>query len=432
MLPSGSGLSPKAIGWALISQAVWLPLLAIDLHDRWVARQREITPPGRALPASPLARATPLSINDLLGAARPVQQLASQANQAVSGAFDSAVRGAGSGVGLLLSSAGSSASSLLERPFTVSLETHSSDGASRASVSQPVSAAPANTLLGRAFTRAQLLGGSIALSDLQEGPMAPLALAERAVQRSSGDPLSPLPSLWREPMRQALLRLPGAPLQFSPARLVHVPSSSVNQTVEVPLALQSDGSVDILESHGNAAVLREIESWSRQQRLPATGTLVPAIVHLHPLSGTAAPAPASRLEAASGRSASAGSVSRTSGGSVESRARAASAKAAPSGATAPTGSAAAASRGSVQATGTAASLQGVSLRREAPAQAADGGTAPASLRSEASAPPAESAAIPEPILTESPAASVAAAPIEAPAPAAAPADAPAAPVSAAP
>lgn len=291
MPPSGSGIFSRSIAWALITQMVWVPLVAIDLHDRWVARQRDITPPGRALPPSPLARTTPLSLNDLLGAARPVQQLAGQANQMVSGAVGQAVQGGASGVGLLLSSAGSGASSLLDRPLSVSFDAAAPAAAGATMAPQgtaaPLTAPPANTLLGRAFTRAQLLGGSIGLADLQEGPMAPLALAERALQRVNADPLAPLPSPWREPMRQALGKLPGAPLQLNPARLVYVPSSTVSQPVEVPLALQSDGSVDILEAPASAAVLREIDGWSRQQRRPASGSLQPALVHLHPLPAVA-------------------------------------------------------------------------------------------------------------------------------------------------
>lgn len=257
-------------------------MLAIDLHDRWVAHQREVTPPGQPLPPSPIASAASLRLNDLLGTAKPVQQLAGQANQVVGSTLGQAVRSATGSVGVLLSSAGSSASSLLDRPFSQSLET-----SPRASTAQdipglsPRQSAPG--LLGRAFTRAQLLGGSIGLTDLQEGPMAPLALAERALQRSSGDPLAPLPSLWREPMRQALLRLPGAPQPFSPARTVIVPSAAVRRPVQVPLALQSDGSVDVLASPDDSAVLREIEGWSRQQRLPPRGALQPTLVHLHPL-----------------------------------------------------------------------------------------------------------------------------------------------------
>jgi hypothetical protein len=310
MQPSGPVLSPKVIGWALLSQAVWLPLVAIDLHDRWIAHQRDITPPGQSLPPSPLARATPFSLNDLLGAAKPVQQLAGQANQAVSGALGQAAQGAASGVGLLLSSAGSSASSLLDRPFSVSLEAPAEAAGRSSGRSEPALSRPgtslSSTALGRAFTRAQLLGGSLSLADLQEGPMAPLALAERALQRGSGDPLAPLPSAWREPIRQALLKLPGAPRDLSPARMVYVPSSAISQPVEVPLALQSDGSVDILETPANAAVLREIDGWSRQQRLPATGSLTPAVVHLHPLTPEAPVTPRATIRPAATAATEAG------------------------------------------------------------------------------------------------------------------------------
>ena len=43
-------ISPKAIAWALLSQSVWLPLLAIDAHDRWQSRVQDMAVP---LPADP-------------------------------------------------------------------------------------------------------------------------------------------------------------------------------------------------------------------------------------------------------------------------------------------------------------------------------------------------------------------------------------------
>lgn len=295
MAPSPSGISPSAIGWALLSQVFWVPLGVIDLHDRWQAHQRDITPPGKALPPSPLARMKPFSMNDLLGAARPVQQLAQQANHAVSGAVSGAVGQAVSGAGVLLSSTGSGVSSLLDSPYAASLDVPSTSATPAHPPVSRVTRSPSSTpsvqpglnFLGRSFTRSQLLGGTIALSDLHEGPMSPLALAERAIQRGSGDPLAPLPSLWRDSMRQALNKLPGAAPRISTARVVHVPSSSVTETVDVPLALQSDGSVDILQAPSNPNVVKEIDDWSRQQRRPATGSIVPAVVHLHPLSDSA-------------------------------------------------------------------------------------------------------------------------------------------------
>ena len=42
----------------------------------WVARQRDITPPGQPLPSSPIARGTSLDVNALLGAFRPLPPLA--------------------------------------------------------------------------------------------------------------------------------------------------------------------------------------------------------------------------------------------------------------------------------------------------------------------------------------------------------------------
>lgn len=296
--PLGS-VSVSAVSWALLSQVFWVPLLAIDLHDRWVARQRDITPPGQPLPSSPIARGTSLDVNALLGAVRPLPPLARPAGQAGSGSFGQAGRGTATGLGVLMSRAGSGASSLLDRPFTVSLDTPAAPvtGAGRAATVLPqTTPSQGLSMLGRAFTRAQLLGGSVSLADLQqEGPMAPLALVERALGRSSADPLAPLPALWREPMRQALLKLPGAPQQLDTARMVYVPSSSISQPVEVPLALQSDGSVDILEVPANPALLGEIRSWSRQQRPPARGSLTPAVVRLHPLPQAAplTPLPAS-------------------------------------------------------------------------------------------------------------------------------------------
>lgn len=287
MYSSQSSISPKALGWALLSQVFWIPLLAIDLHDRWIAHQADITPPGQPLPPSPVARATPFSLNDLLAGARSPQQLAGHASQVFGSSAADPANLTSNRVGVLLSSAGSGPPSLLNRPYSTTVESPAVSGRSSGpslpfAAPSPPARFPA--LTGRAFSRSQLLGGPIGLSDLQEGPMGPLALAERALRSSSGDPLAPLPSMWREPMRQALLKLPGAPQQVGIARMVYVPSRSVIQPVEVPLALQSDGSVDILQAPANTAVLAEIDSWSRQQRLPASGSLVPAVVHLHPLS----------------------------------------------------------------------------------------------------------------------------------------------------
>lgn len=284
MNPQGSNINPRAIAWALLSQVFWLPLVAIDLRDRWVAHVRQITPPHRSAELDrQIARAPALSLDKLLAATEPVQQLASNAIAST---------------GVLLSTAGSGAASLLDRPLSRSIEellpqSHGpaaevaqTDGGGfqpKAQAAGPLGSAAATNWLTRHSSRAQLLGGSLDLNDLQEGPMSPLALVERAASLSSGDPMGPLPILWRAPMRQAILQLPGTPRRIATARVIHVPSLSVSRSTEVPLAIQSDGSVDILQTPDNPSVIKEIDTWSRHQQRPAVGSVVPAVIHLHPL-----------------------------------------------------------------------------------------------------------------------------------------------------
>lgn len=67
------------------------------------------------------------------------------------------------------------------------------------------------------------------------------------------------------------------------ARVIHVPSSRVKRVSEVPLALQSDGTVDILNSPDDPEVVEEIKTWSSKQKLPDRGRMAPAVVHLHPI-----------------------------------------------------------------------------------------------------------------------------------------------------
>jgi hypothetical protein len=274
--------------------------VAIDMHDRWVAHLREITPPSRSAQLDrEIARGPSLSLDKLLEATTPVKDLA---------------RNAITSTGVLLSTAGSEASSLLDRPLSRSIEELLPQGqrsagrspqaatVSSPSPSQQPSVSGASSgpnWLTRHFTRAQLLGGSLDLNDLHEGVMSPLALAERAASLSSGDPMGPLPSMWRDPMRQAILQLPGAPRRISTARVIHVPSPSVTHTTEVPLAIQSDGSVDILQTPDNPAVIKEIDSWSRQQPRPAVGSVVPAVIHLQPLEAAPVLTPDTRSSAPS-------------------------------------------------------------------------------------------------------------------------------------
>lgn len=73
---------------------------------------------------------------------------------------------------------------------------------------------------------------------------------------------------------------------LEPARIVHVPSQKINRQIEVPLALQADGTVDILNQPDDPGVVEEIKSWSNKQQLPAQGRMTPAVVHLHPMVET--------------------------------------------------------------------------------------------------------------------------------------------------
>jgi hypothetical protein len=72
-------------------------------------------------------------------------------------------------------------------------------------------------------------------------------------------------------------------VHLDPARFVHVPSTRIRQSSEVPLALQADGSVDILNQPDDPAVIDEINRWSARQKLPEKGKISPAVVHLHPM-----------------------------------------------------------------------------------------------------------------------------------------------------
>jgi len=148
------------------------------------------------------------------------------------------------------------------------------------------------------FTRSDLLGGTLTLQNMNEPLMPAIARAERAQWIRSGDPLAPLPEVWREPMRRALnslapsddhktfitSRADRSPLSIDTVRFVHVPSSKVSRPSEIPLALQPDGSVDIFNNPDDPVVIEEINRWSLLQRLPEKGKVTAAVVHIHPFS----------------------------------------------------------------------------------------------------------------------------------------------------
>jgi hypothetical protein len=300
-------ISSSAVGWALLSQAIWLPLVAIEAHDQWKDHVRQQTPPRSLVARTPDAEP---------GTFRK------------EAAISSLIQGssAGTTTGLVLGTATPSADPLLNDPIQRSIEQGTtgslamlspsrriSPSMSRRSLDRPLPAAipgftvasssdrtVGESLLQRSFTRAELLGGPITLSEPDTVTMPALARAERARWASSGDPLAPLPEVWRAPMRHAIEQLPSPPTGSSQprspkiqlARVVHVPSRRVSKPTDVPVALQSDGTVDILSKPEDPAVVEEIDSWSLRQQAPSAGSVSPAVVHIHPLADAPAAPPA--------------------------------------------------------------------------------------------------------------------------------------------
>lgn len=311
----------RAIGWALLSQSIWLPLLAIDASDRWQERVSDLTPPTD--PAKSPAQKRPLIPTTRLASLSPLptlQQRSLSDRQILngSGANTTGLLLNGSAPALklpdppaILRNLQQAVAAPLQRsmaapiqsmlalarpshwmpaesstPDTVRFHPPEAEQATRWQ-GPPIPTASKDLLL-RSFTRSELLGGSLSLRDIDAAPMSAVALAERARWASSADPMAPLPPLWRDPMRQALGQIPGGGSRMETARVVHVPSRRVSRTTEIPLALQSDGSVDILSQPDNPGVVRDIEEWSTRQQPPGQGGVQPAVVMLHPISEGAA------------------------------------------------------------------------------------------------------------------------------------------------
>ena len=291
MEPYRQPVNTKAVAWALLSQSLWLPLLGIDFHDRWQAESRRSRP--LVLPQAELAASLPPS---------PLLNPADLARLSPDGRTKSSARGfllgasspaAHAQVGHLLDGADESVQAgqdaITRRPFKVALQSFpATSGAPRSPAKGSLASVTGYDLLQRSFTPAELLGGALTLGDLQTEPIPAVALSERARLARSSDPLAPLPQAWREPMRRALnaINMPSPlqpPAQLEAARVVHVPSMKVSRAIAVPLALQSDGSVDLLSKPEDPAVLEAIRGWSGRQDPPALGRVAPAIVHVEPL-----------------------------------------------------------------------------------------------------------------------------------------------------
>lgn len=309
-------ISPKAIAWALLSQSIWLPLLAIDAHDRWQSRVKDMTIPQ---PADPKGTDEAIASAPEAAAPTPAPDTSSPLDDL------------GTTTGHVLSSASEKIGSLLDAPLARSLDLNGPSNASRARpdpgrraaaalrstrparvAKAPAAAASfridgpplgttglgsAQTLLQRNFSNSELLGGVLTIQDLGAPAMPTVARAERARWASSGDPMAPIPQNLREPMRQAIRTLPTPTptktAKLQQARVILVPSTRVSKPTQVPLAIQADGSVDVLSQPDDPAVIEDIKEWSSRQPAQAPGTVTPTVVNLQPLPAEvrATPAP---------------------------------------------------------------------------------------------------------------------------------------------
>jgi len=294
--PTRSSTPNRALAWALLSQSIWLPLLAIDVHDRWQAQmrvQREIA--EASMRRSPKVETPQIqrsgAVATTTGKLKDTGLLLGSASRSPLNPSDRT--GVVSEAGLAGFAPTEPSHSLNAAPTGNSpIATTKAAGPGEPELRREGSSlglsTPAtwpNPLL-QTFNRAELLGGSLGLSDLNTAAMPPLAMAERARWQRSGDPLAPLPGAWREPMRRALHGLStskGVATSVTAARVVHVPSLRVRQSTPVPLAVQPDGSVDILTKPDNPVVVDEIRQWSSRQPTSGQAGVTAAVVHLEPL-----------------------------------------------------------------------------------------------------------------------------------------------------
>ncbi len=320
------GFNLKAIGYALLWQSYWLPLLLIVAHDQ-LLQVRQLQPPDHpqrrpALPAPsqvrvqtplasllagepPLAEALPVVAAEGqrqasgLATASPgtATQLTAAQVTALPGGHGPLARASlevrsqplrGSGlVGLRPGAPGlgtprspSPRLAVAPGPAGQGASSRSLVPAGRSSLALVWGVDRASPVL-RQFSASELLGGPLTLQQPSQEPMSPLARAEQARLAQTGDPLAPVPSRWREPMRRELRGLGAA--RLSQARVVHVPSERITRTVVLPLAIQSDGSIDALVAKDPAVSDRDLRDWASRQATPARGSVQPVVLHLHPL-----------------------------------------------------------------------------------------------------------------------------------------------------
>ncbi len=178
MPPSEPALSRKAIGWALIGQAIWLPLVPIAVHERWFSQQVEASSGADRAAGHGQGMAPPLSLRDV------VQGSPSTSPQPNAGPTPPLVLAVPTEHAPASVAAAVREGVVLRRPAGVpSLQSATASAGSPApSVTpstrpSPGTRAPAVSGPPRSsqqISPSQLLGGSLALQDLRAGRQAPI------------------------------------------------------------------------------------------------------------------------------------------------------------------------------------------------------------------------------------------------------------------
>lgn len=297
-------INRSAIFWALLSQSIWLPVFVSGVQEKWSANKSDDN--------SFLATKIPYQSTNTSVFGSPAIGTRSYSAPSHFGRQETGIvlnsvfvdqRSTLPKTSRILTDANSlNSASASARPATNDASESHGNSKLEPDLTQSIGSGKqklfSNGFIRHLYSRAELLGGTLTLQDLAEPLMPPIARAERAQWSRTGDPLAPLPELWREPMRRALKSLINTDvasthpqgsaqakenLHLESARFVHVPSSKIRRASEVPLALQADGTVDILNQPDDPAVIEEINHWSTKQKLPEKGKISPAVVHLHPM-----------------------------------------------------------------------------------------------------------------------------------------------------
>lgn len=199
MPPSDSGLSRQAVGWALIGQAIWLPVLLIAVHDRWLSGTGRPATTTVSAAAQGRLQAPPLSLSDVVKAAPPPpsSQLASTQPapsstlmpplQTTAAAGMAAAAGTAGGAGMVLRSPAARPS----RPTAGAPDRKPVPAGMPAGRSVPApgtAAAPQAHRTPQRVSPSQLLGGTLALRDLPDALWRGNTPPSSAAAASAGGP----------------------------------------------------------------------------------------------------------------------------------------------------------------------------------------------------------------------------------------------------